>query len=120
MTYCTNCQSVECLGCAPSILDERERTHGPYLRTATHYDELRLALELPSASPMQRMALDMIAAKLARILAGNPNEPDHWRDIAGYAELVLRSLAQKCTHCGREHTDPMTCGKGGCPLGGDQ
>jgi hypothetical protein len=34
----------------------------------------------------------MILMKLARVIAGNPNEPDHWRDIAGYAELVVRSL----------------------------
>jgi hypothetical protein len=32
-------------------------------------------------------ALEMICTKIARILSGNPNDPDHWKDIAGYAEL---------------------------------
>jgi hypothetical protein len=37
---------------------------------------------------MQREALDMILHKIARIVNGNPNETDHWHDIAGYATLV--------------------------------
>lgn len=32
-------------------------------------------------------ALEMICTKIARILAGNARESDHWSDIAGYAEL---------------------------------
>ena len=38
-------------------------------------------------------ALDMIAHKIGRICAGNPNFKDHWADIAGYAQLV----ADRCT-----------------------
>ncbi|WP_257617167.1 hypothetical protein [Campylobacter pinnipediorum] len=34
----------------------------------------------------------MIAHKIARILAGNPNYKDHWDDIAGYATLVSKEL----------------------------
>lgn len=37
-------------------------------------------------------ALDMICHKIARILAGDPNEPDHWHDIAGYATLVEKEI----------------------------
>ncbi|QRE00547.1 hypothetical protein [Burkholderia phage BCSR129] len=33
-------------------------------------------------------AMDMIAHKISRIANGNPNNPDSWRDIAGYAMLV--------------------------------
>jgi hypothetical protein len=40
----------------------------------------------------QREALEMIAHKIARILSGDPNHKDHWEDIAGYAELVVREL----------------------------
>jgi hypothetical protein len=36
--------------------------------------------------------LDMIAHKIGRIIAGNAAEPDHWRDIAGYAQLVANRL----------------------------
>lgn len=32
-------------------------------------------------------ALTMIMGKITRILGGNASEPDHWRDIVGYATL---------------------------------
>ena len=37
-------------------------------------------------------ALDMISMKQARILAGNARVRDHWKDIAGYAMLVVNEL----------------------------
>jgi len=40
----------------------------------------------------QAQALDTIADKIARILNGDPNYDDNWRDIAGYATLVLNRL----------------------------
>ena len=43
----------------------------------------------------QRESLIVIAQKIARILNGNPNEPDHWHDIAGYATLVEKELIGK-------------------------
>jgi hypothetical protein len=39
-------------------------------------------------SSTQLEALDMICSKLARIVCGDPNEPDHWHDIGGYAKLA--------------------------------
>lgn len=33
-------------------------------------------------------ALDMIATKMSRIMAGDPTYRDNWDDIAGYARLV--------------------------------
>jgi len=41
---------------------------------------------------MQRESLDMIAHKIGRILAGNPNFKDHWVDGSGYFELIARTL----------------------------
>jgi hypothetical protein len=36
-------------------------------------------------------ALDMIAHKVARILSGaNPHDPQHWEDVAGYAQAAMR------------------------------
>jgi hypothetical protein len=32
----------------------------------------------------------------------------------------LKRLEASCPHCHRPHTDPMVCGRGGCPMGGDQ
>ena len=40
----------------------------------------------------QFLALCMFEGKKARILAGDPYCIDHWRDIAGYALLVVREL----------------------------
>jgi hypothetical protein len=40
----------------------------------------------------QREALEMIAHKISRILAGDPHFADHWTDISGYARLVERQL----------------------------
>ena len=39
-------------------------------------------------STRQREALGQITFKIARILSGDPNHPDHWDDIAGYALLA--------------------------------
>lgn len=40
----------------------------------------------------QRQALRTICDKLARIANGDPHYDDNWRDIAGYATLVLDRL----------------------------
>ena len=39
-----------------------------------------------------RMAMYMIASKMARIVNGDPNYIDNWHDIAGYATLVEQEL----------------------------
>lgn len=49
-------------------------------------------------SSAQAEALEMIQHKIGRILSGNPNEPDHWRDIAGYATLVENILTTGQSH----------------------
>ena len=42
-----------------------------------------------------REALDMIAHKIARILAGdNPRDREHWEDLAGYAHAAMRHFDQ--------------------------
>ena len=43
----------------------------------------------------QREALEMIAHKIARILNGDPNYPDNWIDVAGYATLVANRLEKE-------------------------
>ena len=40
----------------------------------------------------QAECLEMIAHKIGRILNGDPNYGDSWRDIAGYATLVADRL----------------------------
>jgi hypothetical protein len=46
-------------------------------------------------APDQREALEMIVVKIARIINGDPNCADSWRDIEGYARLVAERLSEK-------------------------
>lgn len=87
-----------------AILAQRQKTHGSFnthaelsmgMKTlcrehATHdipnYNKLR---------PQHQEALDMILHKVARILNGNPDEHDHWDDIAGYATLASKACPDK-------------------------
>ena len=74
------------------MLNEREKTHGQYATTAAMSQKLKTAMMLSKnwnrLTEPQAEAIEMIAAKLARILSGDPNFRDHWDDIAGYAQLA--------------------------------
>ena len=75
-----------------NLLNEREKTHGDYADVARVAQALKFALaygpteELPD---VHRESLDLICTKIARIVCGDHNEPDHWIDCIGYAQLVL-------------------------------
>lgn len=43
-------------------------------------------------TPSQKEALDMIQHKIGRILNGDPTYDDSWKDIAGYATLIVEEL----------------------------
>lgn len=91
-----------------ATLAERGAAYGPYADHAEIAVGLKLFLrhdpnftELDTApyrdgylrlTPSQAHALDLIMDKVARILNGNPSYHDNWRDIAGYATLVLKDL----------------------------
>jgi hypothetical protein len=80
------------------ILAEREKTHGSYSKvsvTAQRIKEiLRAGPSYEGATFVQRESLDMIAAKLARIVNGNSFHEDSWADIAGYATLVVKAIQE--------------------------
>lgn len=74
-----------------SILQEREKQYGSFIKVAAMSQSLKAVLfaDNPTLQPHQKEAIEMICTKLARICAGNnPNYPDSWVDIAGYAELA--------------------------------
>ena len=51
-----------------------------------------------SLTPGEREALDMICHKISRILSGaDPHDHQHWEDVAGYAQAVMRSQSQTTT-----------------------
>lgn len=74
------------------ILAVRLTTHGDFTDQATITQNIKFQMSVGrnwnSLSACQRESLEMIAHKIARILAGDSNFKDHWDDIAGYANLV--------------------------------
>ena len=53
---------------------------------------MKSGLSWSKLDPDQKEALEMIQHKVARILNGDPNYDDSWRDIAGYATLIEKRL----------------------------
>ena len=80
------------------VLEQRGPVHGSFVQNAQITQQIKELLrgqaqwrELPM---YQQQALDMMALKMARILSGDNNDPEHWIDLAGYAELVRSHLAR--------------------------
>lgn len=76
-----------------TTLSKRKITHGKFPDNAvvaqSIKNTIRAAPNWSQLHPSQREALDLIATKIGRIMAGDPYHPDHWLDLAGYAELAL-------------------------------
>lgn len=87
-------------GSISALIDARSRTHGDFDDHARITQQIKNVCyaelterELRSQDRLtsqQIEALDMIAHKIGRILAGDPCFKDHWDDIAGYAMLAAR------------------------------
>jgi hypothetical protein len=80
------------------VLEERAGTHGDFAEVSMIAQDLKDAMRAADhakyiqLTSWHREALDMIASKIARILAGNAREPDHWLDIEGYARLARERI----------------------------
>jgi hypothetical protein len=78
------------------VLKDRGQTHGLFSENAVMTQELRTTFRLAPnwelLSPSQRLALDEIALKIARMLSTgvDPKNPEHFLDICGYAALGAR------------------------------
>lgn len=74
------------------LIAERQKTHGEFSVNARVSQAIKRACRDASGwhylSFEQREALDHIAGKIGRIVAGNGTHPDHWHDIGGYARLA--------------------------------
>lgn len=81
------------------LLNERGKTHGSFDANAEIGQELKTIFRDyrnkygGKFTDVQLEGLDMIALKLCRILSGQADYAEHWRDIAGYATLV----ADRCS-----------------------
>lgn len=87
-----------------ATLQERGNRYGPFDGHATITQALKEVMNnsvdavdtnWTRLSASQKEALEMIAHKIGRILNGDPNYDDSWRDIAGYAELIVKQLNGK-------------------------
>lgn len=74
------------------ILEERGNNYGDFADMACTAQQLKVMLTHDGMSSVQKEAMDLICTKLARIVHGNPDHIDSWRDIAGYANLVVLDL----------------------------
>jgi hypothetical protein len=76
-----------------SLIVEREKTHGSFDQNATTSQQLKAIFRTqPNYKELcscHKEALDMIASKIGRILSGQADFADHWRDISGYATLAM-------------------------------
>jgi len=79
------------------LLEKRKKTHGDFTDGAKVMQQLKGIMTCgPNWNKLtfcQRESLHMFAHKIGRILVGDPNEPDHWKDIIGYSQLVIDRIA---------------------------
>ena len=77
-------------------LVERGIRYGSFETHAQYAEDINQIFERsPNWSTMNadnKEALRIIANKIGRILNGDPEYDDNWRDIAGYATLVLNRI----------------------------
>lgn len=81
-----------------NILEQRKQTHGDFKKVAILDAELFSTFntyKYSSLSNDQYCAMKMILHKIARIGCGDPEFIDHWKDIVGYATLVINELEER-------------------------
>lgn len=75
------------------LIDERTTTHGQFGKASERWFRIAQAVgPMENLNPAQTRAMVMIVEKMTRILEGDPNVKDHWRDIAGYATLIANDV----------------------------
>jgi len=80
------------------LVNERGKTHGNFGDHARVTQRLKEVIQTELADRVRRQqpyltatqieSLEMIAHKIGRIVAGDPNFQDHWDDIGGYARIA--------------------------------
>lgn len=80
------------------LLEQRGQNYGDFSGQASISqglkDVARNGVQYDSLKPFQKESVEMILHKIARIVNGNPNYIDSWRDIIGYSQLVIDELNQ--------------------------
>lgn len=82
-----------------ATLTERGSRYGKFEDNAAVTMRIMQVIEQQDGWPRftwsQQLATQMIVHKLARALTGAADYDDNWRDIAGYAELIVKQLNGK-------------------------
>ena len=94
-----------------NTLSQRGERYGQYTGHAAITQSLKLVMMSTDGwsrlADDQKESLEMIAHKIGRILNGDPNYDDSWRDIAGYAVLVEKRLA-KCAEVPAKYSEQIS------------
>jgi hypothetical protein len=95
----TNSQGVTGNVTVEDTLKERGGRYGSFDTHAVFAEEFNRVYEGSDNWDIMRSdskeALRIIANKIGRILNGDPEYDDNWRDIAGYATLVLQRIERE-------------------------
>jgi hypothetical protein len=79
-----------------ALITERGRRYGKFKDGAEIMQSLKDVMRdvdgWNNLTASQKEALDMIQHKIGRILNGDPTYDDSWKDIAGYATLIVNEL----------------------------
>jgi hypothetical protein len=81
-----------------NVVDERAITYGKFENLAEVSQRFKDSLHYflitrnKYLAPDQQEAMELIFHKFARIVNGDPDHIDNWKDIAGYATLVADRL----------------------------
>lgn len=79
-----------------SLITERGSRYGKFKDGAEIMQSLKDTMRdvdgWNNLTASQKEALDMIQHKIGRILNGDPTYDDSWKDIAGYATLIVNEL----------------------------
>lgn len=78
------------------ILSDRDSRYGDYGLQSRLAQTLKGAVRrhftTATLAPDMEESIEMILLKISRICCGDPDYPDNWLDIEGYARLVSRRL----------------------------
>ncbi|UVX31647.1 hypothetical protein S13e_00061 [Klebsiella phage VLCpiS13e] len=81
---------------ADALITERGSRYGKFKDGADIMQSLKDTMRdvdgWNNLTASQKEALDMIQHKIGRILNGDPTYDDSWKDIAGYATLIVNEL----------------------------
>lgn len=78
------------------MLAERGRDYGEFCEVAATAQAMKNLAVSEHMNNSQREAMEMICSKIARLACGDPHHLDGWRDIEGYAHLVVLELDRAC------------------------